>query len=124
MKTYNSDCLQEVVNHLVSELEKEELSEYTIRSYKQGFALFQKYIHDTQVKKIDETTCLDYIEFKTGIRLTGLHEKTGNPKISRRIRPLFLLLNYEEEGIACHTSHRNTPQFLCPDVWQAIPSSS
>lgn len=117
MKTYKRECIQEIVDHLLSELEKEGLSEQTVKGYKCGFSLFQKFIDSTHVDVIDENVCLDYIETKTGKRLAGLHEPTGNPSISRRIRPLFLLLNHEDDGFSCHTSHRTTPLFVCPEGW-------
>lgn len=115
MKTYNTDCIQDVVDHLLSELKKEGLSEQTLRSYRSGFSMFRKYVDRVEAEEIDEEVCLDYIEFKTGVRLSGLHEKTGDPKIARRVRPLFLLLNHEEEGMSCHSSHRSTPLFNCPE---------
>lgn len=117
MKTYKTECIQEIVDHLLSALEKEGLSENTLKEYKTGFSLFRKYIEETHVPEIDEKACIDYIESKTGKRLTGLHENTGDSSISRRVRPLFLLLNYEEEGISCHTSHRKTPLFICPESY-------
>lgn len=117
MKTYKSECIQEIINHLLSELEKEGLSEHTVNDYKHSFSVFKRYIADAQVEMIDEKVCLDYIENKTGKRLEGLHEQTGDSSISRRVRPLFLLLNYEDEGISCHASHRKTPLFVCPDSY-------
>ena len=74
MKTYKRECIQEIVDHLLSELEKEGLSEQTVKGYKCGFSLFQKYIDSTHVDVIDENVCLDYIETKTGKRLAGLSE--------------------------------------------------
>ena len=61
MKTYKRECIQEIVDHLLSELEKEGLSEQTVKGYKCGFSLFQKYIDSTHVDVIDENVCLDYI---------------------------------------------------------------
>ena len=117
MKSYRSECIQEIVNHLLSELGKEGLSEQTLRDYKCGFSQFQKYIANINAEIVDEKVCLDFIEAKNGRRLSGLHEETRDPSISRRARPLFLLLNYEDEGVSCHTSHRNTPLFVCPENW-------
>ena len=59
MKTYKRECIQEIVDHLLSELEKEGLSEQTVKGYKCGFSLFQKYIDSTHVDVIDENVCLD-----------------------------------------------------------------
>ena len=91
MKTYKRECIQEIVDHLLSELEKEGLSEQTVKGYKCGFSLFQKYIDSTHVDVIDENVCLDYIETKTGKRLAGLHEPTGDPSISLLIGLLLFL---------------------------------
>lgn len=117
MKSYRSECIQEIVNHLLSELRKEGLSEQTLKDYKCVFSQFQKYIANINAEIVDEKVCLDFIEAKNGRRLSGLHEETRDPSISRRARPLFLLLNYEDEGISCHTSHRSTPLFVCPDSY-------
>ena len=114
MKTYHTDCIQDVVDHLLSELKNEGLSKQTIQTYRSGFSLFREYVDNVKAEEINEKVCLDYIESKTGVRLSGLHEKTGKAKISRRVRPLFLLLNREDEGLSCHSSHRSTPLFNCP----------
>lgn len=117
MKTYKTECIQEIADNLLSVLEKEGLSKQTLKDYKTGFSLFRRYVTGNHIDEVDEKVCLDYIESKTGKRLTGLHESAGNPSISRRVRPLFLLLNHEEEGFSCHTSHRKTPLFICPESY-------
>lgn len=117
MKAYKRECIPGIIDNLLSKLEQEGLSAQTITSYRCGFSLFQRYIADVNAEIINEEVALDYIEKQTGKRFNGLHEKTGDAGISRRIRPLFFLLNHEDEGFSCHTSHRSTPLFFCPEGW-------
>lgn len=114
MKTYKSECIQETVDFLLSELEKEGLKEGTLKNYRSVYSKFQKYISESGIQEVGEKICLDFIEARTGKRMTGLHEKNCR-KESGLVRPLYLLLNHEDEGISCHTSHRKTPLFICPE---------
>ena len=115
MKSIKTDCIQETVDYLLQSLREEGLSETTVKDYRQGFSVFRRYVDGKNIVEVTEEVCLDFIESITGKRLSGLHESTKNTKVSRRIRPLYLLLNYEDEGLSCHTSHRNTELFHCPE---------
>ncbi len=68
MKTYKTECIQEIANNLLSVLEKEGLSKQTLKDYKTGFSLFRRYVTRNHIDEVDEKVCLDYIESKTGIR--------------------------------------------------------
>lgn len=114
MKTIKNDDIQETIGHLLEALQDDGLSKGTIKEYRTTYMSFSKYLREKDVKIVTEEICLDYLEQIIGKRLSGLHEKPHGLKRARKIGHLYLLMNYQEEGISCHTSHRYSPKFASP----------
>ena len=115
MKTIKTDDIQATIDHLLKALRDDGLSEGTIREYHLTYTSFSEYLKDNDVPNVTEDVCLDYLEPLIGKRLSGLHEKPHRIKRARKIGHLYLLMNYQTEGISCHTAHRYRPEFTCPD---------
>lgn len=115
MKAIKTADIPEKVSYLLKTIKDEGLSEITVTNYRRTYSSFSTFLHENEVEYVTEEVCLDYLEPLIGKRLSGLHEKHGRIKHEWMIPPLYLLMNYETERTSCHTSHRFTPEFICPD---------
>lgn len=115
MATIPKSLIPETVGYLLAALADEGLSDSTISAYRRTYLNFCKYLESIDVEDVTESICLDYLEPLLEKRLAGLHEPPGKGKNRRQIVPLYLLMNYKEEGLSCHSKHRCTPKFICPD---------
>lgn len=115
MATFKTENIQLIVEHLLEILKEDNLADATIRVYRLTYSGLCKYLEAAGIEIVTEDVILDYLEPLLGKRLSGLHAFPHRCKGSWRIAPLYFLMNYQEEGLSCHTSHRNTPRFECPE---------
>ena len=115
MATIPKSLIPETFDYLLSALADEGLTDSTINVYRRTYLGFYKYLESAGVKDVTESVCLDYLEPLLGKRLSGLHEPPGKCRNKGSIIPLYLLMNYQEEGLSCHSKHRCTPKFICHD---------
>lgn len=118
MTTIEINCIQEVVEYLLTGLAENGLKEATINVYRKVYSHFCKYLYEAGIEIVTEEVCLDYLEPLMGKRLSGLHERLCNCSNHWRVSPLYLMLNYQNEGLSCHSSRRKNPVFICPDECQ------
>ena len=114
MKTIKTIDIPKKVSYLLETLKIDGLAESTIANYQRTYSSFIAFLSDNEIKYVSEGTCLDYLEPLIGKRLPGLHKDYGRVRRAWMIVPLYLLMNYETEGTDCHTSHRRSPEFKCP----------
>lgn len=115
MASFKTENIQQIIEYLLEKLTEDNLAEATIREYRITYSGLCKYLEEVGIELVTENVVLDYLEPLLGKRLSGLHEFPHRCKGSWRIAPLYFLMNYQEEGLSCHTSHRNTPKFICPE---------
>ncbi len=115
MEAIKATDIPNKINHLIKALKEDGLTERTITNYRRTYHSFSDFLSENRIEYVTEEVCLDYLEPLIGKRMTGLHEKPGKVNRPWMIAPLYLLMNYEKEGTHCHTSHRYTSVFQCPD---------
>lgn len=115
MEAIKATDIPDKINYLMKTLQDDGLAERTIKNYRRAYHSFSTFLSENRIEYVTEEVCLDYLEPLIGKRLKVLHEKPGKVKRSWMIVPLYLLMNYEKEGTHCHTSHRYTSEFQCPD---------
>ena len=93
-------------------------SPQTISGYRNSYNTFERYLRDNDITLIDENVCLNYINFRIGIKYESFDCVTVNKKANYLMRPLLLLLRYIEDGQINRDIRRTQPLFICPVVFR------
>jgi hypothetical protein len=111
--------IQGAITAVLESLNDRGLSELTIRGYRFVYNTFEKYLKNNAIAQVNESVCLDYVYFKTGIKFERFECVAGSSPVNNRIRPLFLLLRYLDGGQLNHEIRKIKPPFICPACFQA-----
>ena len=111
-KTTNT---HEAIEYILASLETQGQAPGTLKNYKNSFNVFEKYLIEHAISQVDEKVCLEYIYFKTSMKLHSFNGKILDSKINRRIKPLHLLLVYLDVGKFCYQPRKIKESFLCPE---------
>jgi len=85
-----------------------------LKDFENAYNVFERYLSDNCISRIDENICLEYVFVKTGQRFERFECVTSNARVDYRMRPLLLLLRYLQDG-QFHSDVRKTkPSFVCP----------
>ena len=68
-----------------------------LKNFQTAYNVFEQYLSDNSIARIDEPTCLEYVYAKTGQRFERFESVTSNAKVDYRMRPLLLLLRYLQD---------------------------
>ncbi len=85
-----------------------------LKNFETAYNVFEQYLSDNSITKIDESLCLEYVYAKTGQRFERFECVTSNGRIDYRMRPLLLLLRYLQDGQFLPDVRRTKPPFVCP----------
>lgn len=85
-----------------------------LKDYQKVYNVFERYLLDNCIARIDENICLEYVYVKTGQFFERFECVTSNASVDYHMRPLLLLLRYLQDG-QFHSDVRKTkPPFICP----------
>lgn len=101
-----------VLTHLRDEFK---VSEATIASYRTAYNAFCRFLNENEIEIVMENHFLDFIYFKTGIKVDGFHGNYNNRKVNMYRRPLHILIKYFDTGKVCQNIRGINPPFHCPD---------
>ncbi len=90
-----------------------------LKNFQNAYNVFERYLSDNSISKIDENICLEYVYAKTGQRFERFECVTSSARVDYRMRPLLLLLRYLQDG-QFHSDVRKTkPSFVCPACFKS-----
>ena len=90
-----------------------------LKDFQKVYNVFERYLSDNYISKIDENICLEYVSAKTGQRFDRFECVTSSARVNYRMRPLLLLLRYLQDG-QFHSDVRKTkPFFVCPACFKS-----
>jgi site-specific recombinase XerD len=90
-----------------------------LKNFQHAYNVFERYLSDNSIARIDEDICLEYVYAKTGQRFERFECVTSNARVDYRMRPLLLLLGYLQDG-QFHSDVRKTkPPFVCPACFKS-----
>jgi len=116
MITMNENkSIHEAIEYILASLQTQGQAPGTLKNYKNSFNVFEKYLDKHTISKVDEEVCLEYIYLKTGVRLHSFNQKTLDPNINRRMKPLHLLLMYLDTGKFLYQQRKIKEPFICPE---------
>lgn len=107
--------IHEAIEFIFASLEAQGQSPGTLKNYQTSFIVFEKYLNQHGISRVDEDVCLEYIYLKTGRKLHSFNEKTLDSNINRRMKPLHLLLMYLDTGEFLYQPRKIKEPFLCPE---------
>lgn len=110
-----SRSIHEAIEYIIASLKKQGQAPGTLKNYINSFNVFKKYMAEYKISKVNEKVCLDYIYLKTGMKLESFNQKILDPNISRRMKPLHLLLAYLDTGKFIYRQRRIKEPFTCPE---------
>jgi len=90
-----------------------------LKNFENSYNVFERYLSDNSIAKIDENICLEYVYAKTGQRFERFECVTSNARADYRIRPLLLLLRYLKDGQFCCDVRKTKPPFVCPVCFES-----
>ena len=90
-----------------------------LKNFENAYNVFERYLSDTSIAKIDENICLEYVYAKTGLRFERFECVTSNARVDYRMRPLLLLLRYLKDGQFCCDVRKTKPPFVCPACFES-----
>ena len=90
--------IHEAIEYIIASLQTQGQASGTLKNYISSFNVFKKYLNEKKISQIDEEVCLEYVYLKTGMKLQSFNQKTLNPNVNRRMKPLHLLLAYLDTG--------------------------
>ncbi len=94
-------------------------SQGRLKNFQNAYNVFERYLSDNSIARIDEDICLEYVYAKTGKRFERFECVTSNHRVDYRMRPLLLLLRYLQDG-QFHSEPRKTkPPFVCPACFES-----
>lgn len=107
--------IHEAIEYILASLQTQSQAPGTLKNYKNSFSVFEKYLNKHKISKVDEKVCLEYIYLKTGMKLNSFNQKTLDPNINRRMKPLHLLLMYLDTGKFLYQPRKIKEPFMCPE---------
>ena len=107
--------IHEAIEYILVSLESQGQAPGTLKNYKSSFNVFENYLNQHGISRVNETVCLGYIYSKTGLKVQSFNERTLNSKINRRMMPLHLLLMYLDTGEFLYEPRNIKKIFLCPE---------
>ena len=85
-----------------------------LKNYENSYNVFERYLTDNNITRIDEKICLEYVYVKTGQHFERFECVTSNARVDYRMRPLLLLLRYLQDGKFNPGVRKTKPPFVCP----------
>lgn len=107
--------IHEAIEYILVSLQTQGQAPGTLKNYKNSFSVFEKYLNKHTISQVDEKVCLEYIYLKTGMKLHSFNQKTLDPNINRRMKPLHLLLMYLDTGKFIYQPRKIKEPFMCPE---------
>ena len=107
--------IHEAIEYILASLQTQGQAPGTLKNYKNSFSVFEKYLNKHTISQVDQKVCLEYIYLKTGMKLHSFNQKTLNPNINRRMKPLHLLLMYLDTGEFLYQPRKIKEPFMCPE---------
>jgi len=90
-----------------------------LKNFKNSYNVFERYLSDNGITKIDENICLEYVYVKTGQRFEHFECVISNARVDYRMRPLLLLLRYLQDGHFSYDVRKTKPPFVCPACFKS-----
>ncbi len=90
-----------------------------LKNFQNSYNVFERYLSDNGIAKIDESICLEYVYVKTGQRFEHFECVTSNARVDYRMRPLLLLLRYLQDGQFSYDVRKTKPCFVCPACFKS-----
>lgn len=90
-----------------------------LKNFENSYNVFERYLSDNSIAKIDENICLEYVYAKTGQRFERFECVTSNARADYRMRPLLILLRYLKDGQFCCDVRKIKPAFVCPACFES-----
>ncbi len=90
-----------------------------LKNFKNAYNVFERYLSDNSIARIDENICLEYVYAKTGQRFERFECVTSNARVDYRMRPLLLLLRYLQDGQFHPDVRKTKPPFVCPACFKS-----
>ena len=90
-----------------------------LKNFESSYNVFERYLSDNSIAKIDENICLEYVYAKTGQCFERFECVTSNARANYRMRPLLLLLRYLKEEQFCCDVRKTKPPFVCPTCFKS-----
>lgn len=90
-----------------------------LKNFENSYNVFEHYLSDNGITKIDENICLEYVYVKTGQRFEHFECVTSNARVDYRMRPLLLLLRYLQDGQFSYDVRKTKPPFVCPACFES-----
>ena len=110
--------IHEAVQAIMESLTKQGTSPGRLKNFQNSYNVFERYLQDNGIMQINESICLEYIFFKTGLRFDRFECVTLNSKVNYRMRPLLILLRYLEDGQFHNNVRKTKPDFVCPECFR------
>jgi site-specific recombinase XerD len=90
-----------------------------LKNFENAYNVFERYLSDNSIARIDENICLEYVYAKTGQLFERFECVTSNGRVDYRMRPLLLLLRYLQDGQFHPDVRRTKPSFVCPACFKS-----
>lgn len=114
-----SQDIHSAILAIMESLRLQGISPGRLKNYENSYNVFERYLSDNGIDKIDENICLEYVYVKTGQRFWSFECVTSNSKADYRMRPLLLLLRYLQDGQFLPDVRRTKPPFVCPACFKS-----
>jgi integrase/recombinase XerD len=115
MNKNENQNIHESILTILSALENQQTAQSTIKNYRYGFNVFEKYLKENSITEVNEKVCLYYIHHKTGKCPESFCGDTCDSSLNRQMKPLHLLLLYLKTGDFCYEPRKKSQEFICPD---------
>ena len=107
--------IHKAIEYILASLETQGQAPRTLKYYKYSFSVFERYLNEYKISKVDEKVCLDYIYLKTGVKLKSFNQKILDHNINQRMKPLHLLLSYLDTGKFLYQQRKTKEPFICSE---------
>ncbi|MBE3036736.1 MAG: tyrosine-type recombinase/integrase [Candidatus Atribacteria bacterium] len=107
--------IHEAIEYIIASLQTQGQAPGTLKNYRNSFSVFEKYLNEQKISQVDEEVCLEYVYLKTGMKLNSFNQKTLDPNINRRMKPLHLLLMYLDKEKFLYQPRKIKEPFICPE---------
>ena len=104
---------------IMESMRRQGTSPCRLKNFENSYNVFERYLSDNSIARIDENICLEYVYVKTGLRFERFECVTSNAKADYRMRPLLLLLRYLKDGQFCCDVRKTKPPFVCPACFES-----
>ena len=102
------------ISAIMESMRLQGISPGRIKNFTNAYNVFERYLSDNSIARIDEKICLEYVYTKTGQRFERFECVTSNARVDYRMRPLLLLLRYLKDGQFNSEVRKTKPCFVCP----------